>query len=61
MTITKVHLGDGVYVCFDGFALVLTTEDGYHETNRIFEPAVWEALKVYATGLEVESVDEEAI
>ena len=31
----KRYLGDGVYIDFDGFALVLTTEDGISVTNRI--------------------------
>ncbi len=35
------YLGDGVYADFDGFAVVLTTEDGVSVTNRIvLEPEV---------------------
>lgn len=29
------YLGDGVYADFDGFGIVLTTEDGIEVTNRI--------------------------
>ena len=31
----KVYLGDGAYVDFDGYALVLTTEDGISVTNTV--------------------------
>ena len=48
----KVYLGDGVYVSFDGYALVLTTEDGLQETNRIvLEPEVYTALIQYTEQL----------
>lgn len=39
----KRYLGDGVYANFDGYNIVLTTEDGYSETNRIV--LEWEVLK----------------
>jgi hypothetical protein len=34
----KQYLGDGVYADYDfaGLQIVLTTEDGVHETNRIY-------------------------
>ena len=32
---TKRYLGDAVYVDYDGYHIVLTTEDGISETNRI--------------------------
>jgi hypothetical protein len=49
---SKQYLGDGVYVDFDGYALVLTTEDGIKETNRIvLEPSVYNSLKDYAEDL----------
>jgi hypothetical protein len=45
----KVYLGDGVYASFDGFRIVLTTEDGITESNRIYvEPQVYEGLEAYA-------------
>lgn len=46
----KVYLGDSVYVDFDGYGLILTTENGYPDDprNKIFlEPAVFEALVKY--------------
>jgi len=37
----KVYLGDGAYARFDGYALILTTEDGVETTNEIvLEPQV---------------------
>ena len=44
----KAYLGDAVYADHDGFGLVLTTEDGYSATNRIYlEPEVLRALEEY--------------
>jgi hypothetical protein len=44
----KRYLGDGAYVNFDGFDLILTTEDGISVTNRIvLEPSVLAELLVY--------------
>lgn len=41
----KQYLGDGAYFDFDGYAIVLTTEDGVNTTNRIvLEPQVYQAL-----------------
>ena len=49
---TKEYLGDGAYVDFDGFHVVLTTEDGMDiPTNRIcLEPAVLKAFLRYLEG-----------
>ncbi len=48
----KRYLGDGCYVAFDGYAVVLTTEDGVSVTNRIvIEPAVYQALHAYVRQL----------
>lgn len=42
----KAYLGDGCYVTLDGYALVLTTENGISETNRIvLEPDVYGELE----------------
>lgn len=41
----KRYLGDGVYADFDGLDVVLTTENGLEETNRIvLEDSVLEAF-----------------
>jgi len=48
----KQYLGDGAYIDFDGYALILTTEDGIDETNRIvLEPEVYAALVAYVERL----------
>ena len=48
----REYLGDGVYVDFDGFALVLTTENGIRITNTIvLEPDVYDALLAYVKQL----------
>lgn len=33
---TKTYLGDGVFAAFDGFHVVLTTENGIAVTNKIY-------------------------
>jgi hypothetical protein len=44
----KQYLGDGVYVSFDGFHIILTTWDGYRDTNTIYlEDTVFIALQKY--------------
>jgi hypothetical protein len=44
----KVYLGDGAYVDCDGYAIVLTTENGIAVTNTIvLEPDVYRALVRY--------------
>jgi hypothetical protein len=41
----KRYIGDGAYVEFDGFSLVLTAEDGIYITDRIvLEPEVFQSL-----------------
>jgi len=48
----KHYLGDGAYVDFDGFGLILTAEDGYKPTDTVYlEPAVWAELKKYVDTL----------
>ena len=50
----KTYLGDGVYVDFDGYALVLTTENGIQATNTIIlEPEVYHALEAFVKALQV--------
>lgn len=48
----KAYLGDGCYADFDGYDLVLTTENGVAATNRIvLEPEVYKALLEYMARL----------
>ena len=48
----KDYLGDAVYADFDGFGIVLTTEDGISATNTIYiEPEVFAALLRYEARL----------
>lgn len=48
----KAYIGDGVYADFDGFNIVLTTENGVEVTNTIFlEPEVFMSLLKYAERL----------
>ncbi len=45
----KVYIGDSVYAEFDGYHIVLTTDNGYGASNTIaIEPSVYHALKQYA-------------
>lgn len=42
---TKTYLGDGAYAEFDGFAIVLTAENGIEASDRIvLEPEVYRSL-----------------
>ncbi len=46
----KCYLGDSVYAAFDGYHIVLTTENGYHDDPRnkiALEPSVLRALNNY--------------
>lgn len=44
----KEYLGDSVYAVFDGFSIILTTENGYGPSNIIaLEPEVMRALDLY--------------
>jgi hypothetical protein len=50
----KMYLGDSVYAYFDGYAIVLTTENGYGPSNTIvLEPEVMQALRLYDERLHV--------
>lgn len=49
----KQHLGDGCYVEYDGYALVLSTENGLTVTNRIvLESSVYLKLTDFVTRLQ---------
>lgn len=50
----KVYLGDSVYATYDGYHVILTTENGYPDDprNRIaLEPAVLESLNEYVQAI----------
>ena len=48
-TENALYLGDGVYVDYNGYALILTTTDGSGTTNVItLEPEVYQELAAYA-------------
>jgi len=48
----KVYLGDAVYAAYDGYGLVLTTEDGIQTTNTIYlEPEVVQSLLDFVDAL----------
>lgn len=45
---SKKYIGDGVYVCCDGFNIWLTAEDGVSIQNAVcMEPSVWNNLLVW--------------
>ena len=49
---TKEYLGDGLFVDFDGYQIVLTAEDGVRATNTVYlEPPVLEAFTNYVARL----------
>ena len=49
----KEYLGDGAYVDFDGYLLILTAENGIRATDTVcLEPAVWAALEGYVRRLQ---------
>lgn len=50
----KTYIGDGIYAEWDGYTLVLTTENGYEATNTIvFEPREWQNLVNWFTKISV--------
>lgn len=49
MEAKKTYIGDGVCVEFDGYAFVLTTEDGSVTNTIVLEPDVYQSLVDYAT------------
>jgi hypothetical protein len=54
-----MYVGDGVYVEYDGFSLILTTEDGVSTTNRIvLEPEVYNSLVNFVTHIIPEASSE---
>jgi len=50
----KTYIGDGVYVAFDGYMLILTAENGADVTDEIaLEPQIWERLLQHVEQLKV--------
>lgn len=46
----KLYLGDSVYAEWNGYAIVLTTENGYEDDPRnriVLEPEVLSALNLF--------------
>lgn len=45
----REYLGDGAYIDYDGFNVILTTSNGIEDTNEIYlEPIVLENFLTYA-------------
>lgn len=67
MSMKKVYLGDAVYAQFDGFHIILSTEDGYRETNTVsLEAEVIESLlkfieTSYKVKINVEKIADDGI
>jgi hypothetical protein len=51
MELGKQYLGDGVYADFDGYHVVLTTENGVSTNTVYLEPDVLEHLEMYVEAL----------
>ncbi len=52
MKTDKQYLADGVYAAWDGYYVILTTEDGVSVRNEIFiDDQVWAALVDYVERL----------
>ena len=46
----KTYIGDSVYADFDGYSIILTTENGYADDPRnriVLDPQVYEALLMW--------------
>ena len=56
----KEYIGDGAFVHYDGFHIVLTTSDGVRDTNTIaLEPAVMRAFSAWLVVLEAKIPEKE--
>lgn len=56
MSAHKQYLGDAVYADFDGFGIILTTENGICASNTIYlEPEIVAALNRYVEWLKTQS------
>jgi len=56
----KMYLGDGVYASYDGYHIVLTTEDGISVQNRIcLEPDVYNKLGSFVKLINIDNAMKE--
>jgi hypothetical protein len=52
----KDYLGDSVYIEWDGYSLVLTTDNGFGPSNTIeFDSYVYQALLRFVERVEIEA------
>ncbi len=50
----KTYIGDSVYAAFDGYSIILTTENGYPDDPRnviYMEPEVYQCLLLFVESL----------
>jgi hypothetical protein len=53
--ISKIYLGDGVYADYDDRYIILTTEDQYHHSNKIYlDDDVVDALRLFINKVRAE-------
>lgn len=58
----KTYLGDAVYADFDGYFVVLTTEDGIQEGNKIYlDDGVVDALLSFLNTIRIEQEGDEGM
>jgi len=51
MSSIKMYIGDGVYADFDGYHIVLSTNDVDINTKIFLEPSVYSNLKRYVKSI----------
>lgn len=52
----RQYLGDSVYAEWDGYAIILTTDNGYHDDPRnriVLEPDIYAALLGFVRRVEI--------
>jgi hypothetical protein len=49
------YLGDGVYVAYDGYRIVLSAENGITVTEIVLEPDVWRRLAAWVVALHTDA------
>jgi len=59
MNTRKQYIGDSVYAQFDGWNIILTTEDGRDVSNTIvLEPEIYHALLKYVEAIKKSNREE---